>query len=275
MRTRNSVAFAAVVAVGLCVAEAVAQQPRAASDHPIVVAHRGWLDKVQTENSIEQIRSTITSGITWVEIDLGTSKDGTLYLLHDRTLNRTSTGTGPIRAYRDSGLRDIHLRNSETTSREAIPRFADLLTLAKESGFFIMVDLKDGDPAIAAAMLREAHMIDRVVFLSFTPATDAKAFAADPVVRVSVLVKSKAQVDDAILRAARHPLALYVPHDAEPALFQYAAATGNPVITDAQDSLDLAPPNEGEIVYAKYLAAHPVSLLVTNRPVQVKVVLRH
>jgi hypothetical protein len=117
-------------------------------------------------------------------------------------------------------------------------------------------------------MLRAAGLLGRVVFLSFDSVTEAKAQAADAGVRVSVLVKSDAEVDEALARAKGHPLALYVPQSAGPELVVYAARTGVPVITDAMEHLDVVAEAQGGEAYRAYLAERPLALLVTNRPLQ-------
>ncbi len=259
---------------GLCAAiclpiVAMAQTPLRSSDQPAVCAHRGWLDETQLENSLVQMQATVEAGVPWVEMDLGTSADGTLYMLHDKTLDRTTTAKGPIRSYHDAQLKGVSLRTAKQVSTQAIPTFAELLRWAQGNRANIMVDLKDGDPAQAAAMLRVAGLLGRVVFLSFDAVTETRALAADAEVRVSVLVKSAAEVDAALVRAKGHPLALYVPQSAAPELFVYAARTGVPVITDAMDHLDVAAAAQGDEAYRAYLAARPVALLVTNRPLQV------
>jgi glycerophosphoryl diester phosphodiesterase len=238
------------------------------STRPIVCAHRGWLAPTQLENSLPQMQTTVAAGIPWIEMDLATSKDGTLYLLHDRTLDRTTTAKGLINTYTDAQLATVYLRAGDNISTQPIPTFAQFIAWLQTNTVHVLVDLKTGDPAQAAAMLRAAGLIPRVIFLSFDPATDAKALAADPQVIVSVLTKTTADIDAAI--AHNHPVALYVPHDAAPELFQYAAKTGRTIITDAMDSLDLQAPQSGPAVYRDYLKTRPVTILVTNRALQLR-----
>ena len=61
----------------------------------IVVAHRGdWRNF--PENSLEAIDNAIKMGVDVVELDVQRTKDGKLILMHDSTLNRTTTGEGQI-----------------------------------------------------------------------------------------------------------------------------------------------------------------------------------
>ena len=57
----------------------------------LVAAHRGdWRN--YPENSLEGINSAIEMGVDIVELDLQCTKDSVLILMHDNTLDRTTTG---------------------------------------------------------------------------------------------------------------------------------------------------------------------------------------
>ena len=63
-----------------------------ASGKVLVAAHRGdWRNAC--ENSREAIENAVQMGVDIVEVDLARTKDGHLILLHDNTLDRTTTGT--------------------------------------------------------------------------------------------------------------------------------------------------------------------------------------
>jgi glycerophosphoryl diester phosphodiesterase len=66
---------------------------------PYVVAHRGLSAKApeNTLASFEQAASF--PGIDMIELDVRLTKDEEVIVLHDRTLQRTSTGNGPARNY--------------------------------------------------------------------------------------------------------------------------------------------------------------------------------
>ena len=61
----------------------------------LVVAHRGdWRNF--PENSLEGIENAIKMGVDIVELDVQRTQDGVLILMHDETLNRTTTGKGKV-----------------------------------------------------------------------------------------------------------------------------------------------------------------------------------
>jgi len=61
----------------------------------MVAAHRGdWTNA--PENSLLAIKDAIEAGVDIVEIDVRITKDKALVLMHDRTIDRTTTGKGKL-----------------------------------------------------------------------------------------------------------------------------------------------------------------------------------
>src|SRR5437773_9801785 len=66
-----------------------------------VVAHRGYTSLWQVvsggpENSRALVREAVRAGVPFVEVDIRLSKDGVPFVLHDITLERTTSCTGRI-----------------------------------------------------------------------------------------------------------------------------------------------------------------------------------
>ena len=60
-----------------------------------IVCHKG-ANEYAPENSYAAAQRCIDWGVDYVEIDVRTSQDGVFYLLHDRTVDRTTNGHGAI-----------------------------------------------------------------------------------------------------------------------------------------------------------------------------------
>ncbi|WP_367211021.1 glycerophosphodiester phosphodiesterase family protein [Sphingobacterium sp. R2] len=72
-----------------------------------IAAHRGAHLK-QPENSIAAIEEAIRQGASVVEVDVRASKDGVLVLMHDKTVNRTTTGQGEVAKHTYAELQKLH-----------------------------------------------------------------------------------------------------------------------------------------------------------------------
>ena len=62
-----------------------------------IIAHRG-ASAERPECTLAAMRRAIEAGATATEVDVRTSRDGRLFILHDATLDRTTDGTGPAAA---------------------------------------------------------------------------------------------------------------------------------------------------------------------------------
>jgi glycerol kinase/glycerophosphoryl diester phosphodiesterase len=63
----------------------------------LIVGHRGAAARAP-ENTASSLTAGIDGGADQIEVDVGLSRDGRVVLLHDTTLDRTTTGRGPLRA---------------------------------------------------------------------------------------------------------------------------------------------------------------------------------
>jgi glycerophosphoryl diester phosphodiesterase len=79
---------------------------------PIIVAHRGLHD-VHPENSFAAFRAAWDAGLAWAECDVHVTREGQVYVLHDATLERTTTGQGPIATKSYQELDNLRLRNAD------------------------------------------------------------------------------------------------------------------------------------------------------------------
>ncbi|MGH1363199.1 MAG: glycerophosphodiester phosphodiesterase family protein [Calditrichia bacterium] len=99
---------------------------------PMVSAHRAGPLPGYPENSIEAMVNTVSHGKAIIEIDVTRSKDGVMVLMHDKTLDRTTTGSGPIEDFTLAELKELYLKDETgavTTFR--IPTLEESLDWAR------------------------------------------------------------------------------------------------------------------------------------------------
>ena len=91
-----------------------------------VIAHRGdW--RGAPENSLQGYQNCIDMGVDMVEIDLHKTKDGVLVIMHDGTLDRTSTGKGAISDYTYEELQKFYLKAGDgVKTRHKIPTLEEV-----------------------------------------------------------------------------------------------------------------------------------------------------
>lgn len=107
------------------------------------IAHRGYQTKA-TENSIPSFEEACKNGFDGVETDIQMSADGTLYCMHDDSVDRTTNGTGKIYELRDTYINSLVINHtSEYTDLEMrVPKFTDYLIICKKYGRIPIIELK-------------------------------------------------------------------------------------------------------------------------------------
>lgn len=139
-------------------------------DEVKLVAHRGYHVEAP-ENSLASLLAAVDLGIAGCEVDLRTTKDGRLVLMHDATLGRTTTGSGRVDEYLLSDLKQLHLKNRKSgVSEERVPTLEQALSLIKKfPDFRLSLDLKDADPVQTANMVLDYGVANQVVFALSSP----------------------------------------------------------------------------------------------------------
>jgi len=111
---------------------------------PLVIAHRGDSSEA-LENSLAAFRLALAAPVDMIELDLRLSRDGFLYVMHDRHTGRTAERDVAVEAASSNELDGIRLRNGER-----IPRLDDVLELAAgKAGINIEIKSHGGGAALA------------------------------------------------------------------------------------------------------------------------------
>lgn len=108
----------------------------------LVVSHRGdWRNF--PENSLAAIDNAIKMGVDIVELDVQRTKDGQLILMHDPTLDRTTTGKGKVAEVPLDSIRKLKLKNGcAIRTIHNVPTLEEALMHAKGK---IMLNLDKAD----------------------------------------------------------------------------------------------------------------------------------
>jgi glycerophosphoryl diester phosphodiesterase len=128
----------------------------------LVTAHRGdWRNTA--ENSIQALKNCVALGVDIMELDLKKTKDGHLVIMHDATVDRTTTGKGDVSDMTLAEIKSLYLRSGtghKTAHR--VPTFDEVLAASKNN---IIIDVDKGYdyfPEVIKA-LRETGTIGEVI----------------------------------------------------------------------------------------------------------------
>lgn len=145
------------------------------ADKGRIVAHRG-ASQVAPENTLAAFRKAHEQGAHWVEFDVSLLGDLTPVIHHDGTLERCTTGLGPLSAAGRADLATIRagkLHDAEYAA-EPIPELEATLDLLEALGMYANLEMKrHDDPSgelartVHAALSARDWATDRIIVSSF------------------------------------------------------------------------------------------------------------
>ena len=103
----------------------------------LICAHRGAHTDFP-ENSLASFKKAIELGIDIFELDIRATKDDSLIIMHDKSVDRTTDGHGDVADLSFEEIRKLHLKFNGKPTEEKVPTLEEALTLAKGK---ILVDL--------------------------------------------------------------------------------------------------------------------------------------
>jgi glycerophosphoryl diester phosphodiesterase len=125
---------------------------------PHISAHRGAASKAP-ENTLAALETAWRDGATLAEIDVRLSRDGHVVLMHDRTVNRTTTGRGPVEGMTLEEIRRLDAGGwfGAAFRGERVPTLREVIAWAREK-LVLLVELKNYP-------FREVPLVERTVEL--------------------------------------------------------------------------------------------------------------
>lgn len=126
----------------------------AAGPDPVwISAHRGAM-RYAPENTMAAYEKAAALGAEYVEVDVRTTRDGALVIMHDARVDRTTDGRGAVAELTLAEMAKL---------RPAVPTFAEVLQWGKRRGVRIDVDHKAATVEAIAAAIERAGMREQVV----------------------------------------------------------------------------------------------------------------
>ncbi|MDX1934938.1 MAG: glycerophosphodiester phosphodiesterase family protein [Capsulimonadales bacterium] len=134
----------------------------------VVVAHRGD-HTAAPENTLTALRNAKKCGADYMEIDLRTTRDGRIVLMHDDDVDRMTDGKGPVASMtlkEIKALRVIDRRPNlppDAVRTETVPTFEEALDAARRERLLFYLDCKEIDPKQVLDLLVRYRMEKNVV----------------------------------------------------------------------------------------------------------------
>lgn len=137
---------------------------------PLFAAHRGGA-LLWAENSLLAFRNALALGADFLELDVHLTRDGEVVVIHDATLERTTTGAGPVRERTLAELGAVRLKDRHgAVLEEGIPTLDQVVALAAAGRRQLLLEIKTDERRRRYPEIEEKvfAVLDRHRFTSFT-----------------------------------------------------------------------------------------------------------
>jgi glycerophosphoryl diester phosphodiesterase len=165
------------------------------SDHFMNIAHRGGR-RLAPENTLVAFQNAVDLGVDVLELDVHSTSDGVIVVLHDQSVDRTTDGSGQIHGMTFEALRELDaayhfsMDGGETYPYRGegvlVPTLAEVLGSWPEH--YYAVEIKQSAPSIVdevLAVLEETETLEQVIIASTSDVTLANLRAQNPAVFTS------------------------------------------------------------------------------------------
>ncbi|GAB6102523.1 glycerophosphodiester phosphodiesterase family protein [Thermococcus atlanticus] len=151
----------------------------------LVLGHRGFMSKYP-ENSILAFVEAINAGADGIELDVWLTKDGKAVIMHDESIDRTSSLKG-----NQKGMTMEELKKADLGLGQNIPTLEEVFEVLPENAL-INIEIKDVD-AVGESLrvVDEFNALNRVMISSFELEALRKTRELNDEIRIGLLIDSE------------------------------------------------------------------------------------
>lgn len=136
-----------------------------------ISAHRGNASSAP-ENTLAAFKNALQAGADFIEVDVRTTNDGVLMIMHDANLERTTNGKGAFKLYDAAYLKSLSAGKGFTGvfENEKIPTLEETCQLisdwntSRQQKTYLYIDAKDVEPQPLVAILKKYGLDENAVY---------------------------------------------------------------------------------------------------------------
>ncbi len=167
-----------------------------ANGKTLISAHRGGPSAGLPENAIETMDAILAGVPAIMEVDVAQSTDGVLYLMHDRAIDRTTTGTGRTTDLAWDAIKDLNLVDEAGwITRYKVPTFEAALDWAK-GRTVLQVDFKrTASFEDTIRLINAKGMGDQVILIAYSQGQAIKLHELAPDMLISYSIDTPGDLE--------------------------------------------------------------------------------
>jgi len=242
-----------------------------------ISAHRGGGDLAgYPENCVESFQylskqiGTSARPVV-IECDIDLTKDSVMVMMHDATLNRTTTGTGKLIDHTYAETQQYRLKdNMGTLTSYKIPTLEEILRWGKNNVTYTLDVKRNVSFAKVVDMVRRTGAGAYVAVITYNAKDAALIHSIDPDLMISVTIRNRAEYDRLHdLGIPDNRMVAFVGVTEPPKeLYEFLHQKGIACILGTLGNLDKQAAAKGDQVY-KNFAENGADIMSTDRPLEV------
>lgn len=153
---------------------------------PLIGAHRGGPMAGFPENCLETFENVLSYAPCLIECDVRKSKDSVLVMMHDRNLERTTTGKGDVKDYTLKELKELKLKDNQgEVTPYVIPTLTEVLDWARNKAV-VELDIKRGVTAEEiTAIIRQKNAESYTIVITYDTQSAVEYHRLSPKLMIS------------------------------------------------------------------------------------------
>lgn len=240
------------------------------SEYPNISVHRGGKGFINyPENCIETLKYVSDSIVAVYEVDVAQTKDGKLVLMHDKTIDRTTTGSGKVDELLYQELKQFNLKDDYGNKTDfKIPLFSEVLQWCVKNNVILTVDIKKSVSQEAVIKtIREFKAEDVCIIITYNVGEAKTAYKIAP----DLLLSVSARNDDELNRLletnipTKNMLAFTGTRLSDPTLFKSLHDKNIVCILGTLGNLDKSAEARGDKLYVQW-KEKGADIIATDRP---------
>lgn len=239
--------------------------------YPLVSAHRGGPTKGFPENCMATFANSIKYNPTIIETDIALTKDSILVMMHDNTLDRTTTGRGNIIDYTYKELQSFNLKDTEGNITSYKIETLDEVLKWGEGKVVYTLDVKRGVPfkmIVDAVRRNKAENYSIIITYNANQAAEVAQLAPDMLLSVSGRGKEDVERMQEMGVKTENMVAFVGTSFPKPEVLAYMKEQGITCISGTMGNLDKSAIANGDKIYLDLVKAG-VMIISSDRPIEV------
>lgn len=134
-----------------------------------IIAHRG-ASSIAPENTIAAFTKAIDIGVGYIEVDIRFSREDSIMIIHDETLDRTTNGSGNVDQFTYDELKKLSAgyekKFGSEFNDEKIPSLFEVLNLSKGK-VKVCMDIKNSHEGLVLDLVEKMNMKNSIYIMSY------------------------------------------------------------------------------------------------------------